>query len=90
MREAAERFGTPLYAYSATELDAALVRVRSAFADARIWYAMKANPNLTLLRRLKAAGVGFECVSLGELARAVKVGAGGEETLVNGPAKSDE
>jgi diaminopimelate decarboxylase len=89
MREAAERFGTPLYAYSAAELDAALGRVRSAFADARIWYAMKANPNLTLLQRLKAAGVGFECVSLGELARAVKVGAGGEETLVNGPAKSD-
>jgi diaminopimelate decarboxylase len=90
MREAAERFGTPLYAYSAAELDAALGRVRAAFADARIWYAMKANPNLTLLRRLKAAGVGFECVSLGELARALKVGAGGEETLVNGPAKSDE
>ena len=90
MRQAADRFGTPLYAYSAAELDAALLRVRAAFGDARIWYAMKANPNLTLLRRLRSAGVGFECVSLGELARAVKVGAGGEEVLVNGPAKSDE
>ncbi|MGY2892644.1 diaminopimelate decarboxylase [Deinococcus sp. UYEF24] len=90
MREAADRFGTPIYAYSAAELDAALGRVQAAFTGARIWYAMKANPNLTLLRRLLAAGVGFECVSLGELARAVKVGAGGEETLVNGPAKSDE
>ena len=90
MRQAADRFGTPLYAYSAAELDAALSRVRAAFGDARIWYAMKANPNLTLLRRLHAAGVGFECVSLGELARAVKVGAGGREILVNGPAKSDE
>lgn len=90
MNQAAEHFGTPLYAYSAAELDAALERVRSAFGDARIWYAMKANPNLTLLRRMQAAGVGFECVSLGELSRAAKVGAGGDAVLVNGPAKSDE
>lgn len=90
MRQAADRFGTPLYAYSAPVLDAAIVRVRAAFSDARIWYAMKANPNLTLLRRMYSAGVGFECVSLGELGRAVKVGAGGQEILVNGPAKTDD
>ena len=90
MQEAADRFGTPLYAYSAPELDAALSRVRGAFGNARIWYAMKANPNLTLLRRMHSAGVGFECVSLGELGRAVKVGAGGHDILVNGPAKTDE
>jgi len=87
---AAARFGTPLYVYDAAELDAALSRVRSAFHDARLFYAMKANPNLSLLARMRAAGVGFECVSAGELARAVKVGAGGEDILVNGPAKSDE
>ena len=89
MKDAADRFGTPLYAYSAPQLDAALGRVRAAFGDARIWYAMKANPNLTLLRRMHSAGVGFECVSLGELGRAMKVGAGGQEILVNGPGKSD-
>ena len=90
MRQAADHFGTPLYAYSAAALDAALQRVRAAFGDARVWYAMKANPNLTLLRHLQAADVGFECVSLGELGRAVRVGAGGDSVLVNGPAKSDE
>jgi len=90
MHQAADRFGTPLYAYSAAELDAALNRVRTAFGDARLWYAMKANPNLTVLRRMAAAGVGFECVSLGELRRAVKIGAQGDSVLVNGPAKSDE
>ncbi|GAA5511663.1 diaminopimelate decarboxylase [Deinococcus carri] len=85
---AAERFGTPLYVYDAAELDAALSRVRAAFGEARVFYAMKANPNLTLLGRLRAAGVGFECVSAGELARAEHVGARGEDVLVNGPAKS--
>ena len=74
--DAAARFGTPLYVYDAAELDAALSRVRTAFTDARLFYAMKANPNLTLLARMRAAGVGFECVSAGELARAVQGGRG--------------
>ncbi|MFC4425645.1 diaminopimelate decarboxylase [Deinococcus navajonensis] len=90
MQEAAKRFGTPLYVYDAAELDAALGRVHSAFGDARVYYAMKANPNLHLLRRLLAAGVGFECVSSGEMARAEHVGATGEHIIVNGPAKSAE
>ncbi|GGQ98130.1 diaminopimelate decarboxylase [Deinococcus ruber] len=89
LHQAADRFGTPLYVYSAAELDAALGRVQQAFSGTRIWYAMKANPNLTLLRRMRAAGVGFECVSAGELARAEHIGADAEGILINGPAKSD-
>lgn len=90
LQEAARRFGTPLYVYDAAELDAALGRVRAAFGDARVYYAMKANPNLHLLRRLLAAGVGFECVSAGEIARAEQVGAAGGLLIINGPAKSAE
>ncbi len=33
----------------------------------RIFYAIKANPHPEILKRLHAAGVGFECVSPGEL-----------------------
>lgn len=87
--DAAATHGTPLYVYDAGELDAALHRVRAAFGNARVYYAMKANPNLTLLRRLHAAGVGFECVSSGEVARAEHIGVGGTQLLVNGPAKSE-
>ncbi|MBZ9714247.1 diaminopimelate decarboxylase [Deinococcus multiflagellatus] len=89
LHAAAQQYGTPLYVYDAAELDAALARVRAAFGPARVHYAMKANPNLTLLRRLQAADVGFECVSIGELARAAHLGARGEHVLVNGPAKTD-
>ncbi|MFC5848211.1 diaminopimelate decarboxylase [Deinococcus petrolearius] len=88
LHTAAERFGTPLYVYDAAELDAALARVRAAFGAARVFYAMKANPNLGLLRRLAQSGVGAECVSPGEIARAEKVGLTGEKVIVNGPAKS--
>ncbi|HEY3808617.1 MAG TPA: bifunctional aspartate kinase/diaminopimelate decarboxylase [Steroidobacteraceae bacterium] len=33
----------------------------------RVLYAMKANPNVEILRLLAAAGLGFECVSRGEI-----------------------
>ncbi|HXV40608.1 MAG TPA: hypothetical protein VD701_06585 [Steroidobacteraceae bacterium] len=36
---------------------------------ARTFYAVKANPNPAILRTVAAAGLGFECVSLGELER---------------------
>lgn len=36
---------------------------------ARIFYAVKANPHPAILRTVAAAGLGFECVSLGELER---------------------
>lgn len=86
--EAATQFETPLYAYDLATLERQLERVRSAFDGARLFYAMKANPNLTLLRIIRAAGFGFECVSHGELERTVHLGCSGEEVLVNGPAKS--
>ena len=86
--EAANLYGTPLYAYDRSILTRQLERVRNAFLGARLFYAMKANPNLTLLRHIRAAGFGFECVSHGELERTVHLGCSGEEILVNGPAKS--
>ncbi|WP_339095748.1 diaminopimelate decarboxylase [Deinococcus sp. VB343] len=89
LNDAAQRFGTPLYVYDEAELGAALRRVQRAFGTARLFYAMKANPNLHLLRRYAEAGLGFECVSLGELQRAEAVGAAGEHLILNGPAKSD-
>lgn len=89
LQDAAAQFGTPLYVYDAAELDAALERAEAAFAGARIFFAMKANPNLTLLRRMTQAGLGLDCVSLGELSRAQFLGLPGERIICNGPAKSD-
>ena len=74
---AAEKFGTPLYIYSAgtvldhyTRLDAAL-----AMLDHLICYAVKANSNRAILKLLADAGAGFDIVSGGELFRALKAGA---------------
>jgi len=86
--DAADRFGTPLYVYDALMIDAAVRRVRDAFGNARVYYAMKANSNFAVLRRLRAQGVGFEAVSPGESARARFLGCAGDEVIVNGPAKT--
>ena len=74
---AAEKFGTPLYIYSAgtvldhyTRLDAALAPL-----DHLICYAVKANSNRAILKLLADAGAGFDIVSGGELFRALKAGA---------------
>jgi hypothetical protein len=60
---------TPLYVYDQATITA---RARSLLALAsvdRVLYAMKANPHPGVLALLGSLGVGFECVSPGELAR---------------------
>lgn len=59
--------GTPAYVYDLSVVEA---RARSLLAMAplsRVLYAMKANHNGEILRRLASLGVAFECVSEGEL-----------------------
>ncbi|MBL8750373.1 MAG: diaminopimelate decarboxylase [Planctomycetes bacterium] len=66
----AARFGTPLHVYSAATMDERLARVQLAFGTgANVCYAVKANPNLSLLARMHARGAGFDLVSGGELHR---------------------
>ena len=85
--EAANTYGTPLYAYDWHTIQHQLERLRTAFGEARLFYAMKANPSLGILKRLSALGVGFEAVSGGELERAVIAGASGDQIVLNGPGK---
>jgi diaminopimelate decarboxylase len=86
---AAERWGTPLYV---TDLDAASSAAhawRRAFPGALIAYAVKANPEAALLRRLAAEGFGFEVVGPVELALALRAGGIPERIVVNGVGQTD-
>lgn len=70
VRDLVERFGSPLYIYSAATMRERAQRVRQAFGDeAQICYAVKANSNLSVLQLLHEAGCGFDLVSGGELER---------------------
>lgn len=75
LQELAERYGTPLYVYSAEMIHERYEAFDAAF-DAlfkgqphTICYSVKANSNLTLLRLLAKKGCGFDVVSGGELER---------------------
>lgn len=88
--ELAERFGTPLYVYSQAELDLAFARYQTAFAalDPLICYAVKANGNLSIIRRFAELGSGFDIVSGGELARVLAAGGRADKTIFSGVGKS--
>ena len=86
----AEKFGTPLYVYSAgtildhyTRLDAALVPL-----DHLICYAVKANSNRAILKLLADAGAGFDIVSGGELYRVIAAGGDSARCTFAGVGKS--
>jgi diaminopimelate decarboxylase len=67
----AERYGTPLYVYSAATIRERLAAFENAFRDVphTICYSVKANSNLSILRLLARQECGFDVVSGGELER---------------------
>jgi len=67
----AQKFGTPLYVYSATAIRERFEILDRAFRAVphTICYSVKANSNLSILRLLAKSGAGFDIVSGGELER---------------------
>jgi bifunctional diaminopimelate decarboxylase / aspartate kinase len=62
----------PAYVYDGETLDRRARRLTSMTAVDRVLFAMKANPNREVLARFEALGLGFECVSPGEIARVIE------------------
>src|SRR3954469_14369487 len=71
LAEIAARYGTPVYVY-----DAQIMRRQLAALGTfdRIRYAQKACPNIHVQRLLRQEGALVDCVSLGELERALRAG----------------
>jgi diaminopimelate decarboxylase len=71
LEELANRFGTPLYVYSAPSIRKGLQSFQQAFRKIQhtVCYSVKANSNLSILRLLATMGCGFDVVSGGELER---------------------
>jgi len=70
-----ERYGTPLYVYSASTIRDRLRTFGRAFRKVphTVCYSVKANSNLSILRLLSRMGCGFDVVSGGELERVLRV-----------------
>jgi len=91
--ELAARYGTPLYVYKLTEVEAARGELLDALPpECELYYALKANPHPELIRALRQGQEGrcrAEISSTGELAAALEAGFTGADCLYTGPGKTD-
>ncbi|MFC2293796.1 MAG: diaminopimelate decarboxylase, partial [Kingella oralis] len=87
----AAQYGTPLYVYHQAALTAAFAAYQTAFSGCQplVCYAVKANGNLSLIRRFAELGSGFDIVSGGELARVLAAGGDAAKTIFSGVGKSE-
>ena len=91
LTDLAERFGTPLYVYSASAIRDRVGAFEQAFRKVphTVCYSVKANSNLAILRLLAKMTCGFDVVSGGELERVLRVGrAAARKTVFSGVGKT--
>lgn len=80
----AEEFGSPVYVYDAEKIISQYNRLKNAFAeieDLRINYAVKALPNISVLKLLKSQGSGLDTVSIQEVRLGLEAGFDPSEIL---------
>jgi diaminopimelate decarboxylase len=90
LADIAREIGTPTYVYSLKRATENYQRIARAFqpAKAHIHYSAKANGNLSILRALIQRGAGVDCVSGGEIYRALLAGAAPENIVFAGVGKT--
>jgi diaminopimelate decarboxylase len=94
LTELADTYGTPLYLYDQSALDAAVDEYRSSLAahypgGGGITYAGKALMNLAAARWAGGRGLWVDCTGAGELYIAARAGVPRSQILVHGVNKSD-
>ena len=84
-----KELATPFYFYDLTLLDRTLAEIKRTSRDERfrVHYAIKANANPGILRRIQASGV--DAVSGGEILAAIDAGFHGEQIVYAGVGKTD-
>jgi len=89
--ELAMRYGSPLYVIGEDTIRERFREFRNAFSGVKsdIYYAMKANGNLTILKILASEGAGVDVFSAGELYMALLTGIDHKKILFNGNSKTD-
>ena len=88
----AKDYGTPLYVYDGDLIKAKYHKFedayKQAYGDAKVFYAIKANSNLSIVALLKKEGARAECISMGEIFLALKLGFKGEDILFTASSKA--
>ncbi|WP_024954986.1 diaminopimelate decarboxylase [Sulfurospirillum arcachonense] len=92
LKSLANSYGTPLYVYDFDYIEKRFLELKEAFKARKsiIFYAVKANSNLSVLKHLASLGAGCDCVSIGEVKRALHVGVAKYKIIFSGVGKKDE
>lgn len=91
LREIAQRFGTPVYAFDIRHMRAQADRLRSVLPDdVQVLYSLKANASLGICEVFRDCGIGADVASAGELETAVAADFADEDIFVAGPFKLPE
>jgi diaminopimelate decarboxylase len=91
MERIAAEVGSPVYVYSAATFERHAQVFRDGLAGVKrkhLAYAIKANPNLAVLRLLAKQGYGADVVSGGEMARALAAGIPASDIVFSGVGKT--
>jgi diaminopimelate decarboxylase len=89
----AAEVGTPVYVYSRRAFEDQANAFRAGLAGVprtHLAYAIKANPNLAVLRVLAKCGYGADVVSGGEMARAIAGGIAPADIVFSGVGKTED
>ncbi|GGD31282.1 diaminopimelate decarboxylase [Malaciobacter pacificus] len=90
-KELANKYQTPYYVYDFDHITAQYNELKGAFKARKslVAYAVKANSNLSVIKHLASLGAGADCVSIGEVKRALKVGIAPYKIIFSGVGKID-
>lgn len=88
----AQKYGSPLYVYNFDVITHKFTVLKEAFKARKslICFAAKANSNLSVLKHMAKLGAGCDCVSIGEVKRALHVGIPKYKIIFSGVGKRDD
>ena len=86
-----KKYNTPLYVYDFNTITNRYEELKDAFGGKKslVAYAVKSNSNLAVIRHLANLGAGADCVSIGEVNRALKAGVKKYRIIFSGVGKKD-
>ena len=91
-KQLANEYKTPLYIYDFDHISGQYEKLKEAFRGRKsmICYAIKANSNLSVVKHLGDLGAGCDCVSIGEVNRALMAGVANYKIIFSGVGKRDD
>jgi diaminopimelate decarboxylase len=91
-KELASKYDTPLYVYDFNHFSEQFNKLKKAFKARKsiIAYAVKANSNLSVINHFAKLGSGADCVSIGEVKRALLAGVDKYKIIFSGVGKRDD